>query len=125
MKWSGQIWSVALAALMTLAVSLVWPPLGSEAASSTNHAPITALERHQTHAEEISPPLVRHVSLDADCQPSAFGCCAMTHCHPAISVDAHQMTNVVAAGETTTTAAARHSSSDPGVNLPPPRRLLV
>lgn len=67
MKRSVQIWRVALAALMTLAVILVWPPLGSEAASSSLHATAPASHSHHTHAEEGSPQRVLPVTLDEDC----------------------------------------------------------
>jgi hypothetical protein len=125
-KQSGWIRKMALTALMTLAVILVWPPIESEAASSNDHVAITASHsQHHAHAEEISPQRVLHVTLDADCQPSAIGCCMMIHCHPGISVVAHEMTTVVASDEPTIAGAPRRSGSDPAVNLPPPRRLSL
>jgi hypothetical protein len=110
MKRSDQTWRVALAGLMVLAVILVWPPLGSDAASSADHVAITALHSHDAHAQDV------------DCQPSAVGCCMMTHCHPGMSFDAHEMTTVVARSETTVAPPVRGLGNNPGVILPPPRR---
>lgn len=125
MKRSVQIWRGVLAVLMTLAVFVVWPPRGSEALSSTDHAAITASHSHHAHAEEISPQPVLDVTLDADCQLSAIGCCMMTHCHLVISVAAHEMTNVVTSGETRAATPVRGLGSDPGMILPPPRRSWI
>ncbi|SDX70563.1 hypothetical protein SAMN04488238_11626 [Roseicitreum antarcticum] len=125
MKRSVQIWRVALAVLMTLAVILVWPPLGSEAASSTIHAVFPASHSHHTHAGEDDPQRVLHVTLDVDCQASAIGCCVMNHCHPGISVDLHEMTAFASNDETMVAVALRGSGSEPGVITPPPRRLWL
>jgi hypothetical protein len=107
---------------MALAVILVWPPLGSDAASSTDHAEITASHSHHAHAQAISAERVLHVTLDADCQHSVVGCCMMTQCHPGISVNAHEMTTVVARSETMVAPPVRGLGNNPGVILPPPRR---
>jgi len=125
MKRSVQIWRVALAALMTLAVILVWPPLGSEAAKSTIHAVAPASHSHHAKDEEEIAQWVLHVTLDADCQASAIGCCMMTHCHPGISVDPHEMSAFTSNDETMSAAAVQVLGSGPGVDLPPPRRLSV
>ena len=122
MKRSDQTWRLALAGLVALAVIFVWPPLKSDAASSTDHVAITALHSHGAHAQDIGAKRVHHVTLDADCQPSAVGCCMMTHCHPGMSVDAHEMTTVVARSETTVAPPVRGLGNNPGVILPPPRR---
>ena len=126
MKRSVRKWRVALVALITLAVVLVWPPVGSEASSSTVHAATAASDNHHhAHVEENSPQGALHGTLDEDCQASAIGCCMMTHCHPGISVDALEMATVVASDRTTAAAPVRGLGSDPGVILPPPRRLWL
>lgn len=124
MKRSVRIWRVVLAALMTLAVVLVWPPEGAESASSV-HAAVTPSHSHHGHAEKKAPQQVRHSTLDEDCPVSAIGCCMMTHCHPGISVDPHQMNTMAVSDETAASAAVRGLGSDPGVILPPPRRVLL
>jgi len=96
-----------MAVLMALAVVLIWPPVSSEAASSYVHAASPASHSHHAHAEEKSHQRVLHVTLDADCHASAIGCCAMTHCHPGISVDPHEMTAIAANQETTAATAVR------------------
>ncbi len=125
MRRSVHIWRVALAVLTTLAVILVWPPLGSEAASPTDHAAITASHSHHTHAGEDDLQRVLHVTLDVDCQASAIACCVMTHCYPGISVDPHEMTAFASKDEIMSAAVVRGSGCEPGVNIPPPRRLSL
>lgn len=110
-----------MAALVALVV-LVWPPDGLEAASPYVHAEVHPLHSHLMHAKERRPQRVLPFMLDANCHASAFGCCAMAHCHPAISVDPHEMTNISANDDETAAVAEQGLGSDPGVILPPPRR---
>lgn len=125
MEWSVQVWRVALAALIALAVILVWPPLGSEAASPTVHEASPAFHSHATRAEENSPQRVIHGNMDADCYTSAICRCAMTHCHSGISVEPHKMATFTFDDETIAAAAVQRLGSSPDVVLPPPRHLPV
>lgn len=123
MKQSGWIWKMAMAALMALAVVLVWPPDGSDTASPNVYAAGPASDIHHSHAEEDGHQPGRRVTPDADCM--GIGCCAMTHCHPGISADPHEVIAIAVNEETTTSVAVRSSGSAPRVILPPPRRLSL
>lgn len=122
MKRYVQMWTVPLVALMTLAVIFVWSPLWSQSASSPVHAAVISYHGQHEHAEQKGPQRPSHSALDEDCQASAIGCCMMTHCHPGISVDAHEMTRVMARDETTAARPQRVLGSGPRLILPPPRR---
>jgi hypothetical protein len=122
MTRSVQIWRVVLAALTTLAVIFVWPPLGLDSASSPVYAAVASSHSHHEYAEEKGAQRVLYGMRDEDCRASVTGCCMMIHCHPGISVGPHEMAMVAAIDETATAAAVRGLGSDPGVILPPPRR---
>jgi hypothetical protein len=49
----------------------------------------------------------------------------MTHCHPGVSTDPHEMTAFASNDETKAAAAVRGSGSEPGMIIPPPRRLSL
>lgn len=123
MRQSVRIWRVALSALLMLAVVFVWPPVGSDPESSMVHTATTASDSHHSHEKHRSSEQDRHGALNDGCQGSVTGCCMMTHCHPGISVKPHEMAAVTTHDEMTDPAAVQGLGSEPGVILPPPRRL--
>jgi hypothetical protein len=114
-----------MAALLALAVVLFWSPHDPASSSPHDYGPQSLHQSHDANATLDSPHGVLHVDLDADCEASAIGCCVITHCHPEISIDPHAMPAIAAGDETTTAAVVRRLGSDPGIILPPPRRLPV
>lgn len=119
---SVHVWRLAAAALMALCISLVWQLPGSLGASSHAYAVVPTSDSSHAPAEATSSLSAMHVHLEADCYDSTIGCCVMTHCHPGISVDPHEMTTVVARSETMVAPPVRGLGNNPGVILPPPRR---
>jgi len=116
---------MAMAALLALAFAFIWPPANFGSPSSYGQA--AQAEAHTQHAD--AKPSGQHsfltVQMDADCDAAAAGCCMMVHCCPGISVGAHEITTVTASDETTAATPVPGLGSDPGVILPPPRRLWL
>ncbi len=123
MKQSVRMWRVALSALLMLAVVFVWPPVRSEPESSMVHTATIASDGHHSHEKQHSPEQDRHGALNDGCQASVTGCCMMTHCHPGISIEPHELAAVTTHDEMTAATTVQGLGSDPGVILPPPRRL--
>jgi hypothetical protein len=122
MKRSFRLCRPLFAALMTLAVFLVWAPAGSQAASLMLHAAAGASHVHHVQGEAGIPQPELHGALSEDCQASANRCCRMAHCHPALSVHALEMIRVATRGETAVAVPGPGAGSEPEVILPPPRR---
>lgn len=114
-----------MAALLALAVVLVWPPVGPGSASPYDSAGQLEPRSDHAHGAQSSQHQVVIVDLAAACDASAAGCCVMAHCYPGISVDPHDLP-LFAGDEGTTAASAVHGAGrDPGMVLPPPRRSPV
>lgn len=122
MKMSAQMLRTGLAALLTLAFIVIWPPVDYGSASFSHHAAQTGTHGQQTHTEQHG---LLNIKTDADCDASAIGCCMMAHCYPGISVGPHDMPGFVSDDGTTAASAVRGTGSDPGMVLPPPRNLSV
>jgi hypothetical protein len=119
---------MGLAALLTLAFVLVWPPVHQGFASSDNHGLHAGTPGHHAHIEQNEQnEQNRHLNLksDADCDASAMGCCMMAHCCPGISVGPHDLPVSVRDDGATAASAVRGTGSGPGTVLPPPRRMPV
>ena len=116
---------MGLAALLTLALVFVWPPVDLGFASPANHGVQAGTHGHHAHIEQNDQ--IRHLSvtLSADCEASAIGCCMMAHCCPGISVGPHDLPVFVGDDGATAASAVRGTGSDPGMVLPPPRQLPV
>lgn len=116
---------MAMAALLALAFAFIWPPATFGSPSQSDHT--AQAEAHTQHAH--GKPGGQHsfltVQMDADCATAAADCCMMAHCCPAISVGAHVMTTMAVSDVTTAAEGVRGLGSDPGVVLPPPRRLAL
>jgi hypothetical protein len=112
-----------MVALLALAIVLGWPPVDPGSASPYNNGVQLAAHGHHAHTEQNGHHRILHVNLDADCDSSAIGCCGMTHCYPGISVDPHDLPLLAGDDGTTAASAVRGTGSDPGMVLPPPRRL--
>lgn len=125
MKKSARIWNMAIAALLALAFAFIWPPANFGSPTPYDHA--VQAEAHTQHAH--GKPSGQHgfltVQMEADCAAAAAACCMMAHCCPGISVGAHEITTVSASDETTAATPVPGLGSDPGVILPPPRRLWL
>ncbi|WP_143145752.1 hypothetical protein [Devosia enhydra] len=116
---------MGLAALLTLALVLVWPPVDHGFASSDHHGVQAEMHGHHAHAEQSDQVLYRNVTSDGDCAASAIGCCMMAHCCPGISVGPQDLPVIVCDDEATAASVVRGTGSDPGMVLPPPRRMPV
>ena len=118
-----RMWRMGLAALLALALVLVWPPVGQGSASPENHLAQSGPHGHHAHLEQNDQVRVLNAHLDADCDASAIGCCMMAHCCPGISVAPHDLPVFVCNDEATAASAVRGTGSDPGMVPPPPRRM--
>lgn len=125
MKKSSPIWNMAMAALLALAFAFIWPPAKFGSPSSYDQAAQAESHTHQAHAKPCDQHSLLTVQMDADCHAATLGCCMMAHCCPAISVGAQVITPVSASDETTAATPPPGLGSDPGVILPPPRRLWL
>lgn len=114
-----------LAALLTLAFVLVWPPVDHGSALTDNHGVQAGTHGHRAHIEQNDQIRHLNVKLDADCDASAIGCCMMAHCCPGISVGPQDLPVFVRDDGATAASAVRGTGSDPGMVLPPPRRMPV
>ncbi|WP_209428176.1 hypothetical protein [Pararhodobacter sp. SW119] len=116
---------MGLAALLTLAFVLVWPPVDHGSAVSVNDGVQAGTHGHHANIEENDQIRYLNVQLDADCAASAIGCCMMAHCCPGISVGPQDLPLIVCDDGATAASAVRGTGSDPGMVLPPPRRMPV
>lgn len=114
-----------LAALLTLAFVLVWPSVDHGSALTDNHGVQAGTHGHRAHIEQNDQIRHLNVKLDADCDASAIGCCMMAHCCPGISVEPQDLPVFVRDDGATAASAVRGTGSDPGMVLPPPRRMPV
>ncbi|WP_141703023.1 hypothetical protein [Cereibacter johrii] len=125
MKKSAWNWKMGLTALLTLAFVLVWPPAGHGSASSDNRGVQAEIHGHRVDAEQNDPALYCNVTSDGDCAASAISCCMMAHCCPGISVEPQDLPVVVWDDGAIVPAVVLGKGSNPGVVLPPPRRVPV
>ena len=116
---------MGLAALLTLALVFLWPPVDYGSASSDNHGVQAEMHGHHTNAEQSEQVVYRNVTSDGDCAASAIGCCMMAHCCPGISVGPQALPVIVCDDGAIAASAVRGTGSDPGMVLPPPRRMPV
>lgn len=115
---------MGLAALVALALVLVWPPIDIGLASPENHGVQTGAHGHHVHAEQNDQHRNLNVKMD-DCDASAIGCCVMAHCCPGNSVGPHDLPVFMGDVEATAASAVRGTGSEPEMVLPPPRHLTV
>jgi len=80
---------------------------------------------HHAHFEQNDHNHHVDAKLDADCNASAIRCCMMPHCSPAISGEPGDLPVFVVDDGATGASVVRGAGSDPGIVLPPPRRLPV
>lgn len=111
---------MGLAALLTLAFVLVWPPVdyGSGTAQAGTHDDHTRAEQNGQHS-------LLNVKMGADCDAMAPGCCMMAHCCQGLSVGPHDLPGFAGDDGTTAASAVRGTGSDPGMVPPPPRHMPV
>lgn len=114
---------MGLAALLTLALVLFWPPVDPGFASSDHHGVYAGTHGHHAHAQQNDQILHPNVTSDGDCAASAIGCCTTAHCCPGISVGPQELPVIVCDDGATAASAVRGTGSDPGMVLPPPRRM--
>lgn len=125
MKKTAWIWRMGLAALLTLAFVLVWPPVGTERASAEDHVVQSEMHRNRARMEQDDQVGHLNVKSNADCGAAAMACCMMAHCCPGISVGPQDLPVIVCEDGATAASAVRGTGSDPGMVLPPPRRMPV
>jgi len=116
---------MVIAALLALVVMVVWSPDNPGSLSPEGDLMQSQHHSHDAAQSRNNPQGVLHAGPYADCDASGIGCCVMTHCHPGIASDLHDMTVFVADEETTPAAAVLSFGRGPAVVLPPPRRLPV
>lgn len=111
-------------ALLAIAMGAVWAPLGSSAGNLPAHVDHHQAGAHSDHLMDthdyrgLSEP-------QPDCRSSGPICCLMTICHPVLMVDPITVAFLGVCSEKAQAGACAVSASDPGVAVPPPRRLLV
>lgn len=118
-------WRLPLAALLMFALAIGWPFAGTGWQTPAAHAYQTANSDH--HAGATHSPFGAHdrATHEADCGASAIGCCMMTLCHPAISIEPFAMPVMAVDAATGSGRPARGPGSNPRVDVPPPRFLPV
>ncbi|QBJ22884.1 hypothetical protein [Haematobacter massiliensis] len=125
MKKAAWVWRMGLAALLTLAFVLVWPPVYTGSASAEDHVVQTEMHGNHPRMEQDDQVGYLNVKSNADCDASAMACCTMAHCCPGISVGPQDLPVSARDNGATAASAVYCTGSDPGMVLPPPRRLPV
>lgn len=120
MKRSIRIWAAALAAVTVLAIVLFSPTTGSEGGAHKAHA---AAYSHHMHAEDTSHQTQPQPTASMDCQGAAAAGCKMTHCCPYIATAPQEMTATASTDDRAAAVDVSASSTEPGVIVPPPRRV--
>jgi hypothetical protein len=118
-KLANRAVQVMIAAMLTLAVSLMWPSTGSVASSS--HAHVHGIENDVSRDHSAHHDRRLDGAIQIDCEPSAIGCCMMTLCHPALAIEPNHMAFMGGGGRPEPAMAARVFGSKPDVVDPPPR----
>lgn len=105
---------MAAAAFLVLAALAISLPAGVEAA--THHDDVAqAGADHAQHGHTESP--------ETKCEASVSGCCGMVHCQTALSVTGHVFARLVTRSESGAATSVRRVGTDPGIILPPPRKM--
>ena len=125
MRRPDRVCRMAWAALLALAFVVVGLPADPVSSSPHHHGVQTVIHGHHAPSAPDGGHRAHHGDRDADCDFPAIDCCAMTLCHPGISVDPHDLRIVAAENARTSASTVRGIGSEPGVILPPPRRLPV
>lgn len=115
---------VLFMALLAIAMGAVWAPLGSGAANLHADVAHHQADAHSDHLMDTHD----HRGLaepQPDCRSSGPICCLMAICHPGLMVDPIDVAFLGVCSEKAQAGACAVSASDPGVAVPPPRRLLV
>jgi hypothetical protein len=113
------------AILLAVAVALVWSVEGQLDAASNDRVGQSVAAQAQNHLARKVGAHPALSGLPAHCQTADVGCCMMSLCHPGVASDAAAavLTSLCDATEETETIASAGRS--PGVDVPPPRILLV
>lgn len=119
MKLANRAVQLMIAAMLALAVSLMWPSTDSVASSS--HAHMHGIENDVSRDHSAHHDRRLDGSNLIDCEPSAIGCCMVMLCHPALAIEPYYMAFMGRGGETEPAMAARVFGSKPDVVDPPPR----
>jgi hypothetical protein len=106
-----------IAAMLSFAVSLMWPSAGPVASSS--HAHVHGIENDMSHHHSAHHDSRLDGTYHIDCEPSAISCCMMTLCHPALAIEPCHMTFMGMGGRTEPGMAARAFGRKPDVVDPP------
>ncbi|GGA43382.1 hypothetical protein [Pelagibacterium lentulum] len=124
MKLAGRTTQLMIGALLALAVSLAWLPVG---VGTLEHHP----QMHGSGIEEAHGAAPRDSDLGEmpgaqyPCQPCGADCCMMTHCHPGLAIEPSGILFRAQGDKTTDAIGADAFGGPPDVAVPPPRILLV
>lgn len=124
LKFGSRTAQLMIAALLALAVSLAWLPVGVGALE--HHPQMHGNGIEEAHGESHRDPDSGEMASDqVPCQPCGVDCCMMTHCHPGLATETHG-TLFSGSGDTTVnTIEAGVFGGSPDVAVPPPRILLI
>ncbi len=112
--------AAALLALAALAISL---PTGVQAAT---HHPAGLHHTHHDNPAQAGAEHAQHGQTESpgpECDASVSGCCGMVHCQTALSVTGHVFDRILATRESEAANPVRRVGTDPGIILPPPRKM--
>ena len=116
---------LVIAAMLALAVSLVWPSAGPVASSSRTHMHSIEPDVPLDHSAHQDHQLGGLPAIHVDCEPSGVGCCMKTLCHPGLTTEPIGMAFTGADNEDEAVLATDAPGSEPDVAVPPPRILPV
>ena len=123
MKLANKAVQVVIAAMLSLAASLMWPSAGLVISASHAHMHGVATEMSHEHSAHHDH---RHDStIQIDCEPSDISCCMMTLCHPALAIEPCHMAFMGRGSVTEPAMVARVFASMPDNVEPPPRLIAV
>lgn len=123
MTFANRAVQVMIAAVLSLAVSLMWPSAGS--VLSASHAHMHGVATEVSHILSAQHDHRHNGAIHIDCEPSGIGCCMMTFCHPALAIEPCHMAFMGTGGRTEPAMAASVLGRKPDVVDPPPRTLAV
>ncbi|WP_127142818.1 hypothetical protein [Pelagibacterium montanilacus] len=124
MKLADRTLPLMIAALLALAVSLVWLPAG--AGAFERHA-----QMHGSGIEEAHDPAYHDTDpgemagAQHPCKPCGADCCMMTQCHPGLATEPHGSLFSEPGDKVISAIGAGALSGSPDVAVPPPRILLI
>ncbi|SDH17525.1 hypothetical protein SAMN04487974_12731 [Pelagibacterium luteolum] len=124
MKLGGRTAQVIIAAMLALAVSLAWLPVGVGAFEHHPQMHGNGIEEaHSAAYHDFDPGKL--ASSQYPCQPCGVDCCMMTHCHPGLATQTHWNLFSDSGNTTVNSIGANVFGGSPDVAVPPPRILLI